>query len=119
MRRRPPRSTPLYSSAASDVYKRQSQGRPSPSTEAGRPADVARPQKHSHAACDASRSIRVSPATDSIAVGNEPTVSGRIAPKRITVVADPRVKIVRLPTMSSPIAADLQFRVDDHVIPQG
>src|SRR5674476_558077 len=26
MRRRPPRSTPLYSSAASDVYKRQPQG---------------------------------------------------------------------------------------------
>src|SRR5450759_4303016 len=28
MRRRPPRSTPLYSSAASDVYKRQLQHRP-------------------------------------------------------------------------------------------
>ena len=27
MIRRPPRSTPLYSSAASDVYKRQEQGR--------------------------------------------------------------------------------------------
>src|SRR5674476_770545 len=26
MRRRPPRSTPLYSSAASDVYKRQASG---------------------------------------------------------------------------------------------
>src|SRR5660398_251477 len=28
MIRRPPRSTPLYSSAASDVYKRQHEGRP-------------------------------------------------------------------------------------------
>jgi hypothetical protein len=37
-------------------------------------------------------------------------VSDRIAPKEITVVADLRVNIVRLPTMSSPIAADLQFR---------
>src|SRR5660397_213137 len=30
MIRRPPRSTPLYSSAASDVYKRQERSRPEP-----------------------------------------------------------------------------------------
>ena len=32
MIRRPPRSTPLYSSAASDVYKRQIQASPTPTT---------------------------------------------------------------------------------------
>src|SRR5450759_1022380 len=32
MRRRPPRSTPLYSSAASDVYKRQARGLLRPSS---------------------------------------------------------------------------------------